>query len=152
MYFMLFLKNLTKNLEKKLVIMFVLMEKSNFTNIFSCACYIFCCWGKHPSHPNTPREEMCWWSTTFIFPQNISEPLYLLKIIIIIFFFSYIFIKQNQAKHKIAIMAENTPLRRFYLSFKIMKNTKIVDPVLIMNSFTAKMMIYKNTVKMPLRK
>ena len=95
---------------------------------------------------------MCWWSPTFIFPQNISEPLYLLKIIIIIFFSGYIFIKQNQTKHKIAIMAENTPLRRFHLSFKIMQNTKIADPVLIMNSFTAKMMIYKNTVKMPLRK
>ena len=50
-YFMLFLKNLTKNLKKKLVIMFVWMEYINFTNIsffYMLHLFVFLLFGKTP--------------------------------------------------------------------------------------------------------
>ena len=49
-YFMLFYKNLSKNSEKKLVFMFILMEHLNFTYIFLLHITFFCYWKKLSHH------------------------------------------------------------------------------------------------------
>ena len=57
-YFMLFLKNLTKNSEKKLLIKFVLIEQINFRNIcFFCMLHLLLL-GKNPK-PCMAYKKLC---------------------------------------------------------------------------------------------
>ena len=71
-YFILFLKNVTKNLEKKLMIVFVLIELISLTHIFFPACYFFCYWGKFPSHAWLEKNCVYEAALLFVFPETLQ--------------------------------------------------------------------------------
>ena len=68
MYFMLFLKNVTNNLEKKLVIKFVLMKQISFTYIsFFCILYSFVI-GENSQAMHGWRKIVCMNPQRYFFP------------------------------------------------------------------------------------
>ena len=99
------------------------------------ACYIFCYWGKLPSH-EWPEKNCVYEAPPLFFPWNTSDYLHLLKIIIRVDFCSNIFTKpKNINENSQTCMAGECPLGKFVFFFKTMKNIKIAGPVLTMNSF-----------------
>ena len=67
-YFMLFLKKLTKNLEKKLM-MCLFWENRSVLHIFCfSACYFFCYWGQFPSYAWLEKNSV--YKAALFFPKH----------------------------------------------------------------------------------
>ena len=136
---MLYLKNLTKSLEKRLVIMFVLMKEIYFTCFFFCMLHLLLSeksslaihsWRKSVfiRSPSPP-------SILYFFPKNISDYLYLLTIIIRV----VVSVISSQKLKLWMKIASHTwleiALYETFLSFKTIKSSKSADLVLAMISF-----------------
>ena len=91
-YFMLLLKNLTKNLETKLMIVFVLIEYISFTHLFFFLLATSFVIGRNSPAMHGWRK-IVFMKQYFFFPRNTSDCFCLLKIIIRVAFCSNIFTK-----------------------------------------------------------
>ena len=98
------------------------------------AHYIFCYWGKLPSHVWLERNCVYEPPPLFFFPWNTSDYSYLLKITIRVIFSV---ISSQNLKYEIKYPAMHgwwLSAGKISLSFKTMKNIKTADPVITMNS------------------
>ena len=69
--FLLFVKNLTKNLEKKAMIVFVLIEQISFTHIFFPCLLRLLLLGKFPSHAWLKKKFFYKAALLFFFPKTL---------------------------------------------------------------------------------